>query len=109
MKESTQQAHLTFIICMLFTLTLGLSNFSLNASESQNNGKMAVNAEEKINIKTATVKQLMQVKGIGKKRAEVIIKYLKSNENVNSMDDLKAIKGVGGKTLERMKEKFVIK
>jgi len=53
--------------------------------------------EGQIDINTATEAQLRTVKGIGPKKAEAIIQ----NRPYSSLEDLRKIKGVGAKTLEK--------
>ena len=47
-----------------------------------------------IDLQTASKSELMEIKGIGEKKADAIIEYRKSN-TINSADDLKNIKGFG--------------
>jgi competence protein ComEA len=47
-----------------------------------------------INLQTATKDELMCIKGIGDKKADLLIKYRKSNK-LTSANDLLAIKGFG--------------
>ena len=56
-----------------------------------------------INFNTATKAELMKIKGIGPKKAEAIIKYRKTHK-INSIDDLKNIKGINKKTILRLKK-----
>lgn len=55
------------------------------------------------NFQTATKEQLMNIKGIGDKKAEAIIEYRKSNE-IKSVDDLSKIKGFGDSLIKSLKE-----
>lgn len=64
---------------------------------------------ELININTATVKEMMKLPGIGKKKAEAIIAFRKENGGFQDMNDLKKIEGIGKKTFEKIKEHIVIK
>ncbi len=60
--------------------------------------------EGQVDINTASVAQLRTVKGIGPKRAEQII----SGRPYNSVDDLRKIKGVGAKTLDKWREHICV-
>ncbi|WP_456451832.1 ComEA family DNA-binding protein, partial [Hydrogenimonas sp.] len=53
-----------------------------------------------IDINRADVKELMQLKGIGKKKAEVIVAY-RTSHCFESVYDLARVKGIGKKTVER--------
>ena len=56
-----------------------------------------------INLQTASKNELMCIKGIGKKKAEAIIQYRKSNK-LKSADDLLKIKGFGKTLVEKVKK-----
>lgn len=61
-----------------------------------------------ININTATVKEIMKLPGIGKKKAEAIVAYRQDNGRFADIDDLKKVEGVGKKTYEKIKEHLVV-
>ncbi|MEL7400224.1 MAG: helix-hairpin-helix domain-containing protein [Pseudomonadota bacterium] len=54
-----------------------------------------------ININTATAEQLAQLQGIGKTKAEAIVKYRESNGAFSSADELVLVKGIGENILEK--------
>jgi len=55
-----------------------------------------------LNINTATKSQLMQIKGIGPKKAQAIINYRKTHK-IKSLNELKNIKGINSKILLNIK------
>jgi|SRR5579859_6655571 len=57
-----------------------------------------------INLNTANSQQLQEVPGIGPATADKILKMRKSYGPFKSVDDLRAIKGIGPKRLERMRK-----
>lgn len=57
-----------------------------------------------INLNTANAQQLQQVPGIGPATADKILKMRKSYGPFKSVDDLRAIKGIGPKRLEKMRK-----
>ncbi|WP_141048433.1 ComEA family DNA-binding protein [Aliarcobacter cryaerophilus] len=61
-----------------------------------------------IDLKTASKSDLMQIKGIGEKKADAIIEYRKSN-TINSADDLKNIKGFGDTIIDNIKKDIKVK
>lgn len=65
-------------------------------------GSFPAMAAGKIDINTATVEQLVEVKGIGEVLAQRIIEYRQANGSFKSLNDLENVKGVGGKTLEKL-------
>ena len=65
-------------------------------------------AQPPVNINTATVEQLTTVKGIGKRKAELIIAHREEKGAFTKIEDLKAIKGFGDKTLARLREYLTV-
>ena len=58
----------------------------------------------KINLNTASKERLMDIPGVGEKRAEDIIQYRESVGKFTKIEELKNIKGLGGKTFEKLKD-----
>jgi competence protein ComEA len=56
-----------------------------------------------VNINTADKDLLTQLPGIGPVTADIIIQYRKDNGQFNSIDELTKVKGIGNKTLEKLK------
>jgi len=56
-----------------------------------------------ININTADKTLLTQLPGIGPKTADSIVKYRKENGKFKSINDLTKVKGIGDKTLAKLK------
>jgi competence protein ComEA len=54
-----------------------------------------------ININTASVEELQQIKGIGKTRAEAIVAYRDQHGPFEQVEDLVEVKGIGDATLAR--------
>lgn len=53
----------------------------------------AAEQSTKLNLNTATAKELMKVKGINASRARAIVAYRKKHGNFKSVDELSSIKG----------------
>ena len=62
----------------------------------------------KVNINTATVKELMSLKGIGEKKAESIVKYREEIGSFATIDELKGVKGIGDKIFNKIKDHIAI-
>ena len=66
-------------------------------------GSVAQQAQQLLNINTATVEQLQQLPGIGEKIAERIVKYREKNGPFSKAEDLLNVEGIGKKKLEKIK------
>ena len=62
----------------------------------------------KVKVNSASVEELVLLPGIGKKTAEKIIEYRKSNGKFNSANDLLNVSGIGEKKLEKIKSYLII-
>lgn len=61
-----------------------------------------------INLNTASSTELQEVPGIGPVTADKILKMRKSYGPFKSVDDLRAIKGIGPKRLEKMRKYLTV-
>jgi competence protein ComEA len=61
-----------------------------------------------ININKANSAQLQTLNGVGPTKAEEIIKYRKSHGGFKSVDELLEVKGIGVKTLDKMRREIVL-
>jgi len=65
-------------------------------------------SNKKINLNTATLKELDSLPGIGKELGKRILDYRESKGNFSSIEELKKIKGIGQKTFEKLKDLVTI-
>jgi competence protein ComEA len=82
---------------------------------SSNNSTTGVSAsrtavptgEDKVNINTATLQQLMTLPGIGETRAQAILAYREKHGSFRTPEQLKQVGGIGDKMFERLKNHIV--
>ncbi len=61
-----------------------------------------------VNINTASVDELKELKGIGEAKAKAIVEYRK-DQNFSSIEDIKKVKGIGSKIFEDIKNDISVK
>ncbi len=96
--------HLLFIA--LFTCTLGLSTLSTDTYAASATKEVAASAEQTkkaIDINTADKALLTELPGIGPVTADAIIQYRETNGKFKTIDELTNVKGIGDKTLAKIK------
>jgi comEA protein len=65
--------------------------------------KARIAASEVVDINSATIKQLQEIKGIGPVLAERIVKYRKLHGPFKTKADIQKIKGIGPVTYDKIK------
>ncbi|UCD84707.1 MAG: helix-hairpin-helix domain-containing protein [Deltaproteobacteria bacterium] len=78
------------------------------SSDAGEEAKKEAKLEGVVNINTATAKQLQILPGIGKKKAEEIIKYREEKGNFKAVEDIKNVKGIGDKLFDKIKDNIVV-
>lgn len=61
-----------------------------------------------VNVNTATVAELTAINGIGPSKAQAIVEHREQNGPFASVDDLEAVRGIGGKLMERLRPQVTV-
>ena len=99
MKNETKKDTRFFLTAIAIAVLFFLSPVMSFAADT---------AEKKVNVNTATLEELVQVKGIGNQIAERIIEYRDKNGPFEQIEDLLKVKGIGDKKLESIRDFLVI-
>ncbi len=67
------------------------------------------NGDEKIDINTAGIDELVKLPGIGPSKANNIVEYREKHGKFKTYEDLLNVSGIGEKTLEKIKPLIVLK
>lgn len=76
---------------------------STTESEESNNTTGPI-----INLNTATKEQLMQITGVGDKKADLILQYRQEHGQFKSVEDLKEVNGFGDKSVANIKDQLAV-
>ena len=93
---------------LTFMLVVGFSGMVLADEKQDETGAMAEPMAEQVDVNTATAEELQQVKGIGPKKAEEIVKHRTDNGPFKSVDELANVKGIGEATVEKIKDQVTV-
>ncbi|EST59821.1 competence protein [Proteus hauseri ZMd44] len=86
--------------------TVSVETHTSVARETKEN--KAGTEEGKVNLNTATVDELMGLKGIGKAKAQAIIDYREQLGRFTTIDELEKVFGIGMKLVDQNRDFIVI-
>ncbi len=95
-----KKLSLFLVLFVAMTISMPVS-LSFAAKKSANDTALVLT--EKVNINTSSEVTLTTVPGIGPKTAGNIYAYRELNGKFKSVEDLVKVKGIGDKTLKKMK------
>ena len=87
------------VLAIFFALTL-VCTFSFSAYSS---------IKTKVNINTASVKELSTLNKIGEKYSQRIVEYRNTMGSFEKPEDIMKVKGISNKVFEMNKERIVVK
>ena len=98
------------LLVALFACTLSLSPLSEESYAASAKKEVTSSTDtakkqiaQEVNINTADQEMLTQLPGIGPVTAGKIVDYRKANGKFKSIDELTSVKGIGDKTLAKLK------
>ncbi|MGD8992334.1 MAG: helix-hairpin-helix domain-containing protein [Desulfobacterales bacterium] len=86
-----------------FQIAILLAVICLNLSSLQ------ADDNRKLNINTASAEELVQLQGVGPKKAANIVEFRETNGPFQIPEDLTKVPGIGPKTFEANEERIVVK
>ncbi|WP_232797388.1 ComEA family DNA-binding protein [Proteus columbae] len=87
------------------TPTVSIETHSSATRDAKEN---KASTEGKVNLNTATVDELMGLKGIGKAKAQAIIDYREQLGRFTTIDELEKVFGIGMKLVDQNRDFIVI-
>lgn len=112
--DNARKERYFFAIIIMLALLLGLLlGIYYNKSPSNVNQTQTItigseDADNKININTATEKVLSTLPSIGEAKAKKIIEYRTAKGNFGNINDLLNVDGIGAETFNNIKERVVV-
>jgi competence protein ComEA len=101
-------------LVLVVTLALLVSRVTAPASPVGGIERITVVADvgadhDKVNINTATARQLQKLEGVGHTVAERIVQYRETHGPFKRGEDLRKVEGIGAALWEKNRERIVVK
>ncbi|HKK01553.1 MAG TPA: helix-hairpin-helix domain-containing protein [Desulfuromonadales bacterium] len=97
-----------FVIALFITAIFVCGGFPPVSPAVAASDGASVSASMPVNINTAAAAQLYVLPGVGKAIAERIVAYRSEHGPFHSVDDLTNVKGIGKKTLEKLRKMITV-
>src|SRR5690606_10647541 len=94
------------LIVTVFLLVISASFATAADKTPSAQAAATASIHEPVNINTADVETLAQLKGVGSKKAQAIVAWRDANGGFTSIEQLLEVKGIGEATLEANREKL---
>jgi competence protein ComEA len=85
-----------------------LANDTLHYNKTNIDKVQTQSGINKMDLNKATLTDVMKVKGVGEVKAKQIIEFRDKHNGLDNMQELLSIKGIGKKTLAKIKELFYL-
>jgi competence protein ComEA len=90
-------------LTVVAVVVFGLLLYRGYGSKFQTNPTQQTLATSPLNVNTADRTELLQVPGVGPSLADAILSHRNTFGPFNSLDELDGVKGIGGKTLDKLR------
>jgi len=80
----------------------------VEAETSKQSNEVTEDIAGKINLNTASISQLMNLKGIGEKKAQAIIDYRNEHGSFETIEEIMNVKGIGQGIFDKIKNRIEV-
>jgi len=106
MRRDTRYGRLVMLGLMIFS---SLCFQSLPAVQAgQEPVQVQLQGMQAVNVNSAAAQELEQIRGIGPELAARIVAYRQENGAFKTVEDLRAVRGIGAMKLEKIKQQVTV-
>ena len=96
------------VTAKVYSSSVNSNNLQESLQNESSDEMQAPMEDDPININTATLELLMQLKGIGDTKAAAIIEYREQNGGFNKIEDIMNVKGIGERIFAAIKDSIKV-
>ncbi|WP_199611300.1 ComEA family DNA-binding protein [Flocculibacter collagenilyticus] len=96
------------LLHVFFVLFIAISFTNQASANNDEQSRASQQVVKVININSADQQTLMEIKGIGEKKALAIIEYRDAYGAFSTVEEITNVKGIGKKFLEKNKERLTL-